>query len=282
MKNFPQEDKRALALAMMLVMLCMVGNARGQIFGQMVHDEIYKVTSLDHDKKRDADAKISSTGDKEKKHLVKRHSRSSEVVVMDKVRGWRKNITATIFWVGENACPANPVHNHSSSWDKNWVLSYGGIDSPWRRRGYKPKGFSPRMNPFYVALPYNDISPHGLGHKSEAAKVIWWYKREFKTKYRSVCKGRWIAIRKGDKVCYAQWEDCGPFETNDWAYVFQGKKPKKNKNGNAGIDLSPAIRDYLGVRSGGKVSWKFVEQYEVESGPWSQWLSYSGVLTSNP
>ena len=30
---------------------------------------------------------------------------------------WRRNITATVFWVGEDASQNNPVHNHASAWD---------------------------------------------------------------------------------------------------------------------------------------------------------------------
>lgn len=237
--------------------------ASGQTMWQMVHDELYEV-------EREMETEVAS------------QAALRSVAIVNRTRGWRKDITATIFWVGEEACRANPVHNKSSSWDRNWVLSYGGVDSPRKRNGFAPKFFKPKMNPFYIALPYNDIAPKGVGHKTEAAKVIWWYEDDYVNRYRSVCKGRWIAIEYGGKVCYAQWEDCGPFVTNDWEYVFQGKAPKKNRNDSAGIDLSPAIRDYLKLRSGEKVSWKFVEEDEVSRGPWSKWLRNNSVLTTNP
>lgn len=99
---------------------------------------------------------------------------------------------------------------------------------------------------------------------------------------QSVRKGKWIAIKYGDKICYAQWEDCGPFYTDDWEYVFLGKKPKKNRNSNAGIDLSPAVRDYLDLQSGDKVSWKFVDDFDVAGGPWARCLPYQGILTRYP
>ncbi|MGJ8656874.1 MAG: hypothetical protein ACSHX6_10535 [Akkermansiaceae bacterium] len=195
---------------------------------------------------------------------------------------WRNNITATVFWVGEDACEANPVHNYASSWDVNWMKSYGGVDCPINRVGLRPKKFQPKMNPFYIALPYNDIARNGSSHKEEAPKVISWYHEEYKSKFESVCKGKWIAIKHGNKICYAQWEDCGPFYTNDYEYVFLGKQPKKNRNNNAGIDLSPAVRDFLGVRSGQKVSWKFVDDLDVQSGPWAKWLPYQGILSKYP
>jgi len=197
-------------------------------------------------------------------------------------RGWRENITATIFWVGEEACRANPVHNKASSWDMRWVKTFGGVDHPYKRSGFHPKGFKPKANPFYVALPYNDIGSKTNRHKAEASKVIWWYSQKYQTKYLSVCKGKWIAIKHGDRICYAQWQDCGPFLTNDWEYVFKGKRPKTTKNDSAGIDLSPAIRDYLKLKSGEKVAWKFVEEAEIERGPWSKWSKNASFLTTNP
>ncbi len=245
-------------------------NAKAQTFWLMVHDEVdvadRNANDLHH-AEHEANSKINYvTASSYQKRLNE----------------WRKNITATVFWVGEDACPANPVHNHASSWDVNWVKSYGGVDCPVKRKGLHPKLFKPKMNPFYIALPYNDIASNGYVHKPEAAKVIGWYHDEFKSKFTSVCKGKWIAVKHGDKICYAQWEDCGPFYTNDWEYVFLGKQPKKNRNSNAGIDLSPAVRDYLGIQSGQKVSWKFVDDLDVESGPWAKWLPYQGILTKYP
>ncbi|SHJ68616.1 hypothetical protein SAMN02745181_2351 [Rubritalea squalenifaciens DSM 18772] len=185
---------------------------------------------------------------------------------------WRRNIPVTIFWVGEDASQNNPVHNHASSWDPNWVRNFGGVDDPNRRNGYFPAGFVPRQNPFYIALPYNDVARGGGRHKPEASRVIRWFWRAAKAPGQSVCHNRWIAIHFGKKVCYAQWKDCGPFYTDDYNYVFLGKSPKPNRNGNAGLDISPAVRDFLGVKSGQQVSWKFVEVDQVREGPWSDWL----------
>ncbi len=188
------------------------------------------------------------------------------------IHRWRRNVVATIFWVGEDASQNNPVHNHASSWDPNWLRTFGGIDDPENRNGYFPRGFYPQQNPFYIALPYNDIAPGGGRHKDTASEVVPWYWRSFRSPGSSVCHGRWIALHFGKKVCYAQWRDVGPFSTDDWEYVFQGKPPKPNRNGNAGIDLSPAVRDFLGIKSGQTLSWKFVDSLEVIDGPWSEWL----------
>jgi hypothetical protein len=59
--------------------------------------------------------------------------------------------------------------------------------------------------------------------------------------------------------------------TDDWEFVFGTKPPKTTENGAAGIDLSPSIRDYLGLRSGQKVHWRFVEAGQVPHGPWKKY-----------
>ncbi|WP_193214655.1 hypothetical protein [Luteolibacter marinus] len=185
-------------------------------------------------------------------------------------RGWRGNVVGTVFWIGELPSQNNPVPNTMSSWDMNWQENFGGYDDPNRRNGYLPAGFVPKLNPFYVALPYNDIA-RGGHHRPEASEVIPWFWREYRGEGISVCKGRWIAIHREGKVCYAQWEDVGPFEVDHWQYVFGNEDPRGNRNNAAGIDLSPAVRDYLNFRSGERVQWRFVEARDVPEGPWSGW-----------
>ncbi len=85
----------------------------------------------------------------------------------------------------------------------------------------------------------------------------------------STCKGRWIAIRKGNRTAYAQWEDAGPFRTDHWQYVFGNERPKPNLNKGAGLDVSPAVRDYLGLKPTDVTDWRFVDFKEVPRGPWS-------------
>ena len=182
---------------------------------------------------------------------------------------WRNGIVTTTFWVGERPTKNNPVPNHASSWDTAWARNFGGYDDPNRevRSNYVPVKFTPRQNPFYIALPYNDIQRSGT--KPEAAKVIPWFKETFERSGRSVLKGRWVAIRYKGKIAYAQWEDCGPFRTDHWQYVFGNERPKANLNKGAGLDVSPAVRDYLGMRDTDVTDWRFVEFDEVPRGPWA-------------
>jgi hypothetical protein len=105
-------------------------------------------------------------------------------------------------------------------------------------------------------------------HKPEASKVIPWFKQRYSRSGKTVLKGQWVAIRHGNRVCYAQWEDCGPFVTDDHEYVFGSARPKNTSNNSAGIDISPAIRDYLGLKSMSRCDWRFVDVSEVPAGPW--------------
>jgi hypothetical protein len=182
---------------------------------------------------------------------------------------WKVGIATTIFWVGEQATVDNPVSNDKSAWDIAWISSYGGVDIPnsEARANFVPANFVPRQNPFYVALPYNDVDDHHT--KPEAAMIIPWFKNSFVRDGQSVCKGRWVEIRHGMKVCYAQWEDVGPFQTDHWQYVFGNERPRPNRNRDAGLDVSPAVREYLGLGDVDFCDWKFVDFYHVPIGPWA-------------
>jgi hypothetical protein len=183
---------------------------------------------------------------------------------------WKRNIAATVFWVGELPTENNPTPNTRSAWDQNWQENFGGYDHPEQRNGYLPMGFEPQLNPFYVALPYNDVARGGV-HRPEASEVIPWFWEAYRGDGISVCKGRWVAIHHEGRVCYAQWEDVGPFEVDHWQYVFGNESPRANRNKAAGIDLSPAVRDFLGLHSGTTVEWRFVNDREVPKGPWRNW-----------
>ena len=85
---------------------------------------------------------------------------------------WKPAI-ATVFWVGEEAAPDNGfIHNKASAWDVNWQKSFGGIDDPKDRCGYRPCAFKPLENAFYVALPYNDITDAGI-RKEDTSFIPW-------------------------------------------------------------------------------------------------------------
>ena len=67
---------------------------------------------------------------------------------------WKTGVTAITFWVGEPPTPNDPG-NLASAWDPNWTVSKS-------------------QNPFYVALPYNDVAG---GHtRPEARNIIPWFK----------------------------------------------------------------------------------------------------------
>lgn len=195
---------------------------------------------------------------------------------------WKKDVVATVFWVGEPKATEVPSPtNAASSWDTKWQETYGGYDDPDpnnRTWDYCPRGFTPKQNPFYVALPYNDAESWNLT-KPTARRVIPWFSETFRRSGKSVLKSRWVAIRRGSRQCFAQWEDVGPFLTDDWAYVFGTARPSNQENGGAGIDLSPAVRDYLGLRSGTPVDWHFVELEEVENGPWRKYGENNPFVT---
>lgn len=178
-----------------------------------------------------------------------------------------KDITATVFWVGEPG-------NTSSAWDEKWQQHFGGVDDPKRRDGWQPAGFVPRQNPFYIALPYNDV-PAGK-RRADVERIIPWAKDHKWTRSQSMCKDQWVKISKGRKTCYAQWEDVGPFNTDDGGYVFGGDRPRNKSNKGAGIDLSPAVRDYLGLSGMDSVDWQFVDANDVPSGPWKKIVTDSG------
>jgi hypothetical protein len=198
----------------------------------------------------------------------KSFARKSSVPRPERYR-WKTNIVTTVFWIGERPGGHNLVPNCTSAWDKQWTKSYGGFDDPDpdHRSHYLPVKFTPRQNPFYCALPYNDKAR--TGHRPEAPRVVPWFTTAYQGPAVSTCKDRWIAIRKGNRVAYAQWEDAGPFRTDHWQYVFGNERPKPSLNGGAGLDVSPAIRDYLGLKPTDVTDWRFVEFSEVPRGPWS-------------
>src|SRR5262245_1412312 len=113
---------------------------------------------------------------------------------------WKTNIVTTTFWIGEQPGGNNLVPNHTSAWDKKWAKNYGGFDdpNPDHRRNYIPVKFTPRQNPFYCALPYNDKAH--TGHRPEAPRVVPWFQEAYQGPAVSTCKDRWVAIRKGNRV----------------------------------------------------------------------------------
>jgi hypothetical protein len=116
--------------------------------------------------------------------------------------------------------------------------------------------------------------------KPEAPLIIPWFKQAYSSPGQSVCKGHWIAIRKGNRICYAQWEDCGPFRTDHFQYVFGNEQPKPNANGGAGLDVSPAVRDYLALQPKDVTDWQFVGVRDVPQGPWRSYGDNNPFVTA--
>ena len=181
-----------------------------------------------------------------------------------------ENIVVSVFWVGEQADDSNGfISNEASAWDGNWEKHYGGVDDPDNRDGFLPAGFTPKENPFYFALPYNDFDSKGK-RKSEAADVVYWSKEKDWGERESMCKNRWIRITKNNSSAYAQWEDVGPFGEEDSDYVFGNTEPGNKRKSEAGLDVSPAVKDYLGLSDIDKADWQFVRDEDVPDGPWKQ------------
>lgn len=177
-----------------------------------------------------------------------------------------KNILTTVFWVGERAKPMSGwSDNLDSAWDMRWKENFGGLDSPIFRKGFFPAKFRPKQNPFYFALPFNDISQPGY---VETSPILQFFKAKSSTRARSVCKNRWIEIFYRGRFCYAQWQDVGPVYTNDYDYVFGGDTPRADDRKMAGLDISPATRDFLKIKGSCRTVWRFVDESTVPGGPW--------------
>src|SRR6266540_693079 len=131
---------------------------------------------------------------------------------------WKKEIVTTVFWIGEKPTANNPVPNRVSSWDKDWTKNYGGVDdpNPANRNNYIPVKFTPRQNPFYCALPYNDKAREG--HRLEAPRVVPWFNEAYQGPAVSTCKGRWIAIR--------DYLGLQPTDVTDWRFVGFSEVPR--------------------------------------------------------
>ncbi|HEX5429896.1 MAG TPA: hypothetical protein VFX17_02325 [Patescibacteria group bacterium] len=184
------------------------------------------------------------------------------------------NITATVFWVGEPVGNGSSEDNSISAYDDLWEHDYGGFDDYSYLRtaanNYFPTNITPKQNPFYLDLPFDDIN--------NKTAYTWrsnipWYTGNT-SKGFSDMKNRWVKIQKGSAICYGQIEDAGPYVYNDSNYVFGSSdaRPASQKASNAGMDVSPALRDCLGFdglnNDENKVDWQFVDDADVPNGPW--------------
>jgi hypothetical protein len=180
---------------------------------------------------------------------------------------WHANIMASMFYVGEAAGPENAnITNTASAWDEQWQAHYGGVDDPQTREQWYPVAFVPKQNPFYIALPYNDLNDQGA-RKSSAAQVYWAAPAAAEL---SIVQHRWVQVCRGAECAYGQWEDAGPLGEDDVPYVFGSARPANRWGLKAGIDVSPAIDDFLRLAGEATVSWRFIDASAVPPGPWRQ------------
>ena len=173
-----------------------------------------------------------------------------------------------MFWIGEGDTPISHTTNEQSSWDEDWRENNHGSDSPYNRNGYAAGGHASTLNPFYVALPFNDLA---FPDKARRYLPDGWFRRPKDGKQVSACKDRWVEIKnaKGD-VCYAQWEDVGPLRYDHAEYVFGSERPIGLGDNHAGLDVSPAVAEYLGIDHKDRpvTSWRFVDDEDVRPGAW--------------
>jgi len=189
-----------------------------------------------------------------------------------------KDISTTYFWAGEEADADNKnISNLPSAWDDQWVKHFGGVDDPKKRNGFLPSSFTPKENPFYFALPYNDFDSNG-NEKGNAYTLASWTNGKKPSANVSVCKNQWIKITKSGKSVYAQWEDVGPFGEDDTAYVFGKAAPSSKENDHAGLDVSPAVHDFLGLGDMNRTDWQFVDASQVPDGPWKNIVTTSQIF----
>jgi hypothetical protein len=179
----------------------------------------------------------------------------------------------------------------SSAWDEDWRDNNGGNDTPGERTESAPNGYGPahhaaNVNPFYVALPFNDLA---FPDKARRWLPAGWYRPPGRDgKQVSACQHRWVEIKnaQGD-VCYAQWEDVGPLRYDHAEYVFGDERPIGLGNDHAGLDVSPAVFEYLGLdeRKTNVTSWRFVDDADVQPGAWLKYdeeaLLFRAIRASN-
>jgi hypothetical protein len=179
----------------------------------------------------------------------------------------------TLFWVGEPSNEENAfIPNDQSYWDKDWQENYGGVDDPEQRDRHWPAGFTPRQNPFYVALPYGEFTEQGDALKNNARHVPW-----YRSDLDPLLKNHWVEIRRNGRSCFAQWQDVGPCGEDDFDFVFgSASEPRNTFDAKAGLDVSPAVWHHLGMRDNDLSAWRFVEAADVPWGPWTEIVTTLG------
>lgn len=211
---------------------------------------------------------------------------------------WHTDIVATTFWVGEIFDPnAEDGSQMLSTYDGDWFAHYGGCDGVvvgddcateprTEADGYFPSSMTPKQNPFYLDLPFDDVNNEQAF--ARRAEVIPWAQDEGYAGHEtdpnfSYMKNRWVEITKDGKTCFGQIQDAGPGEYDDAEYVFGSSdtRPLNRRYNGAGMDVSPALNGCLGFADlngeDDRVSWRFVDDDDVPDGPWSRLVTTSQV-----
>ncbi len=173
---------------------------------------------------------------------------------------WKTAILAEMFYIGEAKHEAN-------GWSKGWNNTSSPKDDPNDRNGYASGDHASTINPFYVALPFND-----LAYPDKAKQYLPPAWLQSAKDGKSVCQHRWVEIKMEDgsgHICYAQWEDVGPLRNDHVEYLFGPERP--NTGNRAGIEVSPAVAAYLGfanIKSPINVRWRFADDTDIPPGQW--------------
>jgi hypothetical protein len=229
-------------------------------------------------------------------------------------------IVSTTFWVGEIFDASIPDGSQvCSTYDSQWAYHWSGVKTGVAGSGtdcagsplggcdgvpaknkcdtearvapdFWPTKVTPRENPFYLDLPFDDIND-STGFKTRCQVIPWandpGYAGKCSDSNFSYMKNRWVKIVGASKrECYGQIEDAGPSSGSayhDTTYVFGSNdaRPANKKFGAAGADVSPALNGCLGFKDldgdADKINWQFVDDVDVPAGPWKKIITTSGV-----
>lgn len=236
---------------------------------------------------------------------------------------WHTNIVSTTFWVGEIFDPKLADGSQvCSTYDSSWAFHWSGVnngtvpsnasgcpgaivggcdgvsgadnacatEARTAANGYFPSQGTPKENPFYLDLPFDDVNDTtAFGQRCD---VIPWandpnYAGHCTDTNFSYMKNKFVRIvGPNGNTCYGQIEDAGPSEGSNYhdaAYVFgeNDAQPGQGQFNNAGADVSPALNGCLGFAEldgqNDKIKWQFVDDGDVPEGPWKKIITTSEV-----
>jgi hypothetical protein len=174
------------------------------------------------------------------------------------------------------------TQNVASAWDPQWSTHFGGCDGtgpvgpqciPEQRvaaNDWFPQHMTPKENPFYVAVPFDDVNDAVAAANRGAIPWVHdpGYAGLLAQPGTSVLKNRWVAVTgPAGLTCYAQVEDAGPGYYHDFGYVFTAAAPVHRPS----LDVSPSVFSCIGGNLNDGVTtttWRFVDT--PPAGPWTR------------